>query len=63
MEMQIYHYKEQGEWIPFSLNNEDSKKWNQFCSHIQITRPKEPNPNRSDLELFFNQLKHTQNND
>lgn len=55
MQNQIYHYKFQGEWIPFSLTEEDGIKWRNFCAKIAILRHE--NPNEKDYKEFLNILK------
>lgn len=53
MKLQIYHYREKGEWFPFPLKESEGKLWNNFCKRLALTRPDNPHPNSQDLRDFF----------
>lgn len=57
MKTQIYHYKSQGGWQPFPLDEENGRLWNNFCARLALSRPDDPNPYYEDYIEFIENLK------
>lgn len=56
---QVFHFRKNGRWEPFSLTSEEGTKWNIFCSRLMIERPEDPDPDIYDY-LEFLDLLHKQ---
>jgi len=55
--MGIYHYKSNnGEWIPFTLLEDDGDIWVSFCRYLSHTRQDNPFPQYYDYVYFIMHL-------
>lgn len=62
--MQIYHYRndlDPNGWTPFSLTEEDGKKWNLFCRRLALSGRDDMYPYFDDYLTFLNELKVERN--
>lgn len=55
----IYYYKSRhGQWISFTLNSTNGKKWNVFCQELMITRSDCSDPCYEDYIKFMKSIGH-----
>jgi len=54
--MEVYHYKNNQGWEPFSLTEKEGKLWNLFCQKLAIKNPKDPNPYFADYLTFITKM-------
>jgi hypothetical protein len=55
--MKKYFYKNENDWVAFSLPDALESEWNAFCRELMHLRPEAPNPQRSDYLAFMNTQK------
>ena len=55
MKLNIYHYKDNNNWVPFFLNKKYGLEWNKFCKKIALSRPNDPDPNYNDYIEFLDE--------